>query len=135
MAFSDNSDDDDVLSEMNVTPLVDVMLVLLVIFIVTAPLLTKAIPLNLPKTDAVAPADQPDPVIVSIDKEGKYYIDQEALSLDALQQRVASAHEANERTGIQLRADETTEYGPIAKAMATIQKAGVTRVNVITSPN
>ena len=66
MAFS-TQDSDEVLSEINVTPLVDVMLVLLVVFIVTAPLLTNAIPINLPKTEAVAPVEQKDPLVVSID--------------------------------------------------------------------
>ena len=69
MAFS-TQDSDEVLSEINVTPLVDVMLVLLVVFIVTAPLLTNAIPINLPKTEAVAPVEQKDPLVVSIDGAG-----------------------------------------------------------------
>lgn len=70
MAFS-TQDSDEVLSEINVTPLVDVMLVLLVVFIVTAPLLTNSIPINLPKTEAVAPVEQKDPLVVSIDDKGK----------------------------------------------------------------
>ena len=70
MAFS-TQDSDEVLSEINVTPLVDVMLVLLVVFIVTAPLLTNAIPINLPKTQAVAPVEQKDPLVVSIDGAGQ----------------------------------------------------------------
>lgn len=135
MAFSNNSGDDDVLSEMNVTPLVDVMLVLLVVFIVTAPLLTKAIPLNLPKTNAVAPTDQPEPITISIDKDGKYYIDKTAMDLSTLEQRVGDMHKQNGKRGVQLRADQDTQYGPIAKAMASIQQAGVTKLNVVTSPN
>ena len=71
MAFS-TQDSDEVLSEINVTPLVDVMLVLLVVFIVTAPLLTNSIPINLPKTQAVAPVEQKDPLVVSIDDKGKF---------------------------------------------------------------
>lgn len=73
MSFS-TQDSDEVLSEMNVTPLVDVMLVLLVVFIVTAPLMTNAIKVNLPKTDAVAPAEKKDPVVVSVDQDGKFYL-------------------------------------------------------------
>lgn len=78
MAFS-TQDSDEVLSEINVTPLVDVMLVLLVVFIVTAPLLTNAIPINLPKTEAVAPVEQKDPLVVSIDGAGKLFINKDEI--------------------------------------------------------
>lgn len=128
-----SSDNDDVMSEMNVTPLVDVMLVLLVVFMVTAPLLTKSIPLNLPKTNAVAPANQPDPIIVSIDKNGNYFIGHEQMSLDHIQLRIEQAHNADAQQGVQLRADESVMYGPVAKAMAAIQKAGISRLAVVTS--
>ncbi|MCG4788059.1 biopolymer transporter ExbD, partial [Roseburia faecis] len=83
-AFS-TQDNDEVLSEINVTPLVDVMLVLLVVFIVTAPLLTNAIPINLPKTEAVAPIEQKDPVVVSIDDKGKVYINKDEIQPDLLE--------------------------------------------------
>lgn len=134
MAFSGNSDNDDVMSEMNVTPLVDVMLVLLVVFIVTAPLLTKSIPLNLPKTHAVAPANTPKPLVVSVDKSGNYYIGQTKVSLDELQSQVSQAHSSNPNQGVQLRADQGVQYGNVAKAMADIQRAGVTRLAVMTQP-
>ena len=73
MSFS-TQDNDEVLSEMNVTPLVDVMLVLLVVFIVTTPMMTNAIKINLPKTDAVATVQKKDPVVVSVDQDGKFYL-------------------------------------------------------------
>ena len=90
MAFS-TQDSDEVLSEINVTPLVDVMLVLLVVFIVTAPLLTNAIPINLPKTEAVAPPDQKDPLVVSIDGEGKLFINKDEIQPDLLQGNLEAA--------------------------------------------
>lgn len=130
MAFSHH--DDEVLSEMNVTPLVDVMLVLLVVFIVTAPLLTNAIPLKLPRTHAVAPPDRLKPVVVSVDRDGKYYIDRRQLSLEALGTEVSQAHQQDEQRGVQLRADQDVVYGRVARAMAVIQQAGVTRLAVIT---
>ena len=83
MAFS-TQDSDEVVSEINVTPLVDVMLVLLVVFIVTAPLLTHSIPINLPKTDAVAPVEQKDPVVVSIDDKSQFFFDKTPIALDQL---------------------------------------------------
>ncbi|WP_409161725.1 ExbD/TolR family protein [Pectobacterium sp. B2J-2] len=131
MAIS-NHQDDEILSEMNVTPLVDVMLVLLVVFIVTAPLLTNAIPLKLPRTNSVAPANQPQPLVVNIDREGNYYLERQPMTLEALSAAVGAAYKQDERRVVQLRADEQVVYGRVAKAMAAIQKAGVTRLAVIT---
>ncbi len=85
MAFSSSSEGDDVLSEINVTPLVDVMLVLLVAFIVTAPVMTNAISVNLPKTVATKPTEQLKPVTLSVDDKGNVYVDKEQVPLDALE--------------------------------------------------
>ena len=90
MAFS-TQDSDEVLSEINVTPLVDVMLVLLVVFIVTAPLLTNAIPINLPKTDSVAPVEQKDPLVVSIDDQGKVFINKDEVEAGLLEFNLQAA--------------------------------------------
>lgn len=80
-----HQDSDEVLSEMNVTPLVDVMLVLLVVFIVTTPLMTNAIKVNLPKTDAVAPAEKKNPVVVSVDQDGKFYLAKSEIAPELLE--------------------------------------------------
>lgn len=125
-------DDDEVLSEINVTPLVDVMLVLLVVFIVTAPLLTNSIPINLPKTDAVAPAEQKDPLVVSINSDGKVYINKEEIPADSLQQRLEQAKKDDDKVKVQLQADDKVDYGVVAKSMAAIEKAGITKLAVIT---
>jgi biopolymer transport protein ExbD len=132
MAFS-TQDSDEVLSEINVTPLVDVMLVLLVVFIVTAPLLTNAIPINLPKTDAVAPVEQKDPVVVSIDDKGQVLIAKEQIDLDQLQFHLQGAKAKDPDVRIQLQADNGVNYGVVAKAMAVIEKAGITKLAVITA--
>ncbi|QZN95192.1 ExbD/TolR family protein [Symbiopectobacterium purcellii] len=134
MAISHHQDDE-ILSEMNVTPLVDVMLVLLVVFIVTAPLLTNAIPLKLPSTASVAPPNQPKPLVVSVDKEGNYYIDRQQMPLEQIGLAVSAAHQQDEQRAVQLRADSQVVYEHVAKAMATIQKTGVTRLAVITDAN
>ena len=90
MAFS-TQDSDEVLSEINVTPLVDVMLVLLVVFIVTAPLLTNSIPINLPKTESVAPPEQKDPLVVSIDGAGKLFVNKDEIQPELLESNLAAA--------------------------------------------
>ncbi|KNC16114.1 MULTISPECIES: ExbD/TolR family protein [Pseudomonas] len=132
MAFS-TQDTDEVLSEINVTPLVDVMLVLLVVFIVTAPLLTNSIPINLPKTEAVAPAEQKDPLVVSIDGQGKLFINKDEIQPDLLQTNLQTARQKDPDVRVQLQADDGVNYGEVARAMASIEKAGITKLAVITA--
>lgn len=132
MAFS-TQDSDEVLSEMNVTPLVDVMLVLLVVFIVTAPMLTNAIPINLPKTEAVAPPDQKDPLVVSIDGTGKLFLDKDEIQPELLESSLRTAKDKNAELRVQLQADDKVDYGVVAKAMASIERAGITKLAVITA--
>ena len=136
MSFS-TQDSDEVLSEMNVTPLVDVMLVLLVVFIVTAPLLTNSIPINLPKTEAVAPLEQKDPLVVSIDGEGKLFINKDEVQADLLESSLIQAKQeaevAHEELRVQLQADDGVNYGEVARAMAAIERAGITKLAVITA--
>lgn len=132
MAFS-TQDSDEVLSEINVTPLVDVMLVLLVVFIVTAPLLTNAIPINLPKTESVAPVEQKDPLVVSIDDKGKVFINKDEIQADLLEFNLQAAKAKNPDLRVQLQADNGVNYGEVARAMASIERAGITKVSVITA--
>jgi biopolymer transport protein ExbD len=132
MAFS-TQDSDEVLSEINVTPLVDVMLVLLVVFIVTAPLLTNSIPINLPKTESVAPVEQKDPLVVSIDDKGKLFINKDEIHPDLLETNLRSAKDKNADVRVQLQADNGVNYGEVARAMASIEKAGITKLSVITA--
>lgn len=132
MAFS-TQDSDEVLSEINVTPLVDVMLVLLVVFIVTAPLLTNAIPINLPKTEAVAPVKQKDPLVVSIDAAGKLFINKDEIQPDLLEFNLQSAKAKDPDVRVQLQADDGVNYGEVARAMASIERAGITKLSVITA--
>ncbi|WKN24080.1 ExbD/TolR family protein [Azotobacter vinelandii] len=132
MAFS-TQESDEVLSEMNVTPLVDVMLVLLVVFIVTAPMLTNSIPINLPKTEAVAPPDTKDPLVVSIDGSGKLFIDKDEIQPDLLESNLQAAKAADAELRVQLQADDQVDYGVVARAMAAIERAGITKLAVITA--
>jgi len=132
MAFS-TQDSDEVLSEINVTPLVDVMLVLLVVFIVTAPLLTNAIPINLPKTEAVAPEEQKDPLVVSIDGSGKLFINKDEIQPDLLETNLKAAKDKDAELRVQLQADDGVNYGEVARAMAAIERAGISKLAVITA--
>ena len=131
-AFS-TQDSDEVLSEIYVTPLVDVMLVLLVVFIVTAPLLTNAIPINLPKTESVAPVEQKDPLVVSIDDKGKVFINKDEIQADLLEFNLQAAKAKNPDVRVQLQADNGVNYGEVARAMASIERAGITKLSVITA--
>ena len=132
MAFS-TQDNDEVLSEINVTPLVVVMLVLLVVFIVTAPLLTNAIPINLPKTDSVAPVEQKDPLVVSIDDQGKVFINKDEVEAGLLEFNLQAAKAKDPEVRVQLQADNGVNYGEVARAMASIERAGITKLSVITA--
>ena len=132
MAFS-TQDSDEVLSEINVTPLVDVMLVLLVVFIVTAPLLTNSIPINLPKTESVAPVEQKDPLVVSIDGQGKLFTNKDEIQPDLLETNLKAAREKAPDVRVQLQADDGVNYGEVARAMASIERAGITKLSVITA--
>ncbi|WP_144114003.1 ExbD/TolR family protein [Paraburkholderia sp. BCC1886] len=134
MAFTSSSDNDDVLSEINITPLVDVMLVLLVAFIVTAPLLNNAMHVNLPKTEATAAAPSTKTVTVSIDSHSQLYVDHTAQSLAQLDVSMHALAAGNPDASVSFQADETVPYGTVAKAMAAIQHAGVTKLAVLTAP-
>ena len=120
------------LSDINVTPLVDVMLVLLVIFIITAPLMASSIRLDLPKTDAGLPVDAPKSVSLAVDRSGQIFLNGQAVTSDALALRLTAAAEASRDTEVQLRADETVPYGRIVELMGIANKAGLTRIGFVT---
>ena len=122
------------MAEINMTPLIDVMLVLLVIFIITAPLFTHAIRLDLPKV-AAAPARQtPQTISLSIDAAGKIYWNGNVLTLDQMHARFVEAGKAAEQPEIQLRAERSTRYEVIAQVMGAAQQAGLERIGFVTDP-
>jgi biopolymer transport protein ExbD/biopolymer transport protein TolR len=135
MAISSQSDGDDVMSEINVTPLVDVMLVLLVAFIVTVPVMNNAIHVNLPKTAATKPAEPSKPVTISVNAEGKAYIDKHEVALPALENELKQRQAANPEQVYHLSSDEAVKYGSVAKVMAVIERAGITKLAVLTQSN
>ena len=126
------------MSEINVVPYIDVMLVLLVIFMVTAPMLTEGIQVELPQTFAKTMAkDQEEPVVVSVDAKGQYYINigdntDKPLSTEALITRVAAVMRHRPGQGIYIKGDKSVNYGAVVTIMAQLQKAGVARVGLMT---
>jgi biopolymer transport protein TolR len=119
------------MSEINVTPLVDVMLVLLVIFILTAPLLASAIRLDLPKTDAAKPADAPKFVTIVVDQAGEVFLNDKPVALEQLGSRLKETATQNADTEVQLRADQAVPYGKVVEVMGVAQKAGLTRIGFV----
>jgi biopolymer transport protein ExbD len=134
MAFSTGGDRSDVLSDINITPLVDVMLVLLVTFIITAPLLNNAVHINLPKTSTTAPPSDVKPVTVSIDGESRIFIDKREVKLEALEPELHELSSHNPDLALSLQADEGVPYRSVAKVIANIQRSGVTKLSVLTTP-
>ena len=120
------------MSDINMTPLVDVMLVLVVIFIITAPLMTSAIKLDLPKTSATNPVDVPKFVTVVIDKSGQVFLNEQATSLTQLTDSLKQIAIVKSDTEVQLRADETVAYGKVAEVMGVTQQAGLNRIGFVT---
>lgn len=122
------------MSEINVTPMVDVMLVLLVIFIIAAPLLNHAVKLDLPKANAEVLLKQPNMVNISFAADGKLYWDAEMIDFAGLEQRLAQAAKLPAQPEIVLRADKDTRFEMIAKVMASAQTLGLSKVGFATSP-
>ncbi len=114
------------------TPLIDVMLVLLVIFIITAPLMTSSLKLDLPKVDAAPPGETPQFIAVALDPQGRYYFGDEAVDPAALAVKVAEAARKNPQLEVQLRADQAVPYGRVAELIALVQKAGLSRIGFVT---
>jgi biopolymer transport protein ExbD len=134
MAFQVQGAGEEVMSEINVTPLVDVMLVLLVVFLVTAPLLTNTIRVNLPETSktAAVPSEPKKSVNLSIDSGGKVYIDRREVGLTRLEPELQALHASSRDLIVHLNADKAVSYGLVAKAMTAVDRAGITKLSVLT---
>ncbi|CAG4915770.1 ExbD/TolR family protein [Paraburkholderia saeva] len=122
------------MADINMTPLIDVMLVLLVIFIITAPLFTHAIRLDLPKVASAPSRETPQTISLSIDAAGKLYWDSTPLTLDQLRARFAEAGKRTDPPEIHLRAERSTRYETIAQVMGAAQQAGLERIGFVTDP-
>ena len=119
------------MSEINVTPFVDVMLVLLIVFMVTAPLLTVGVPIDLPKTKAQALSQPEEPLVISVNAAGEIYIQETTVELDNLVPRLLAITQNKPDTRIYVRGDRKINYGRIMEVMGTVNVAGFTRVALI----
>jgi biopolymer transport protein ExbD len=132
MGFKSDSGDRDAMSEINVTPLVDVMLVLLVVFIVTAPLLNQAVNVDLPKTEKTDPAPDKHLAAISINAAGEITLNEQAQELNGLEAALKAQLAADPELTVQIQADQAVPYGKVAEAMAIVHKAGINRLAFIT---
>ncbi|WP_282606704.1 protein TolR [Pelagibius sp. Alg239-R121] len=119
------------LSDINVTPFVDVMLVLLIVFMVTAPLLTVGVPVDLPKAKAQTLSDPDEPLVVSVNNKGLLFVQDTEVEIDRLVPRLIAITENKPDTRIFVRGDRNINYGRVMEVMATVNSAGFTRVALI----
>ena len=132
---SNGGDEDDAgmapLSEINVTPMVDVMLVLLIIFMVTAPLMMSGVPLQLPKTAATAIRKPQDPIILSLDREGRMFLGADPITADALPGRLRTMAQAAPDQIVYVRGDRALRYGRVMEVMGVVSASGFARVSLL----
>jgi len=120
------------MSDINMTPLIDVMLVLLVIFMITAPLMTSSLKLDLPRTEGAKPTDAEQFVTVAVNPQGQLFWGDEAIGAEQLKLRVRDAALRNPATEVQLRADQSVPYGRIAELIGLVQDGGLSRIGFVT---
>lgn len=133
MSFEANDNADEVMSEINMTPLVDVMLVLLVIFIITLPVIQHAVKVDLPRASSTRNATPPDNLQLSVDAQGQYFLGKQAISAEALQLRLEEDASKDPQPQLFIRGDKRVPYEFVAQAMSTAQRAGMQRIGFVTT--
>jgi len=132
--FSDN-DDNEMLSEINMVPLIDVMLVLLIVFIITVPVMKHAVNIDLPRASNEKELVKPETVRLSVDADGAYFWNEQKLADDnALQGHLAAAAAQEPQPNLHIRGDRAVRYERVAQAMAAAQQAGVKKIGFVTEP-
>ena len=130
-----SGDDDEVISTINTTPLVDVMLVLLIIFLITIPVVTTSIPVALPKERVEVRETKPENIIISVDKSGKiFWYDARIGDVEALVTKLKAVSKMNHQPEVQIRGDMAASYEGVGKILYACQRAGITKVAFITEP-
>lgn len=132
--MAQHTNTDRLMSDINIVPFVDVMMVLLVIFMVTAPMMTQGVDVNLPEATAMPMESQQETLVVSIDKEQQIHINDFAVEADYLRDKLANILENRPDRGVYLKADKEVPYGIVAKVMAEIKAAGVEKLGMVTIP-
>lgn len=128
MAFQLGDDDSQSMNEMNLIPLIDIMLVLMIIFLLTATVLNPTVPLELPKTSAEVNATPPEAIQISIDKDAGIFWDSDAISMEELEARLQQQSAAGKDPSVQLRADKDSKYDTVAQVLAAASQAGLSKI-------
>ncbi|MCC2633053.1 MAG: exbD [Ramlibacter sp.] len=134
MAFGTQDDTDDVMNEINMTPLVDVMLVLLIIFIITVPVMKHSVDIDLPRASSTPQEPPPQAVRLSVDAQGRYFWNEQEVGDAALPSRLAAAAAADPQPELHLRGDKDARYERVAQALAAAQRAGLRKIGFVTEP-
>ena len=134
MAFGTQDDSDEVMNEINMTPMVDIMLVLLIIFIITVPVMKHSVNIDLPRASNEAQNIKPETVRLSVDAQGAYFIDDAQIADADLPARLAAAAAQNPQPDLHIRGDKNVRYERVAQAMAAAQQAGLRKIGFITEP-
>ena len=122
------------MAEINVTPLVDVMLVLLIVFMITAPMLQHELDVNLPVAAGIPQVTTEDQVVLTVNKQGNIYLDQTAYTLDTLRPKLQTLYQTRRNKDIFLRADADVPYGKVIQVMDEVKKAGILKLGMMTQP-
>jgi biopolymer transport protein ExbD len=135
MAFGGGLDDEsEVMNEINMTPLVDVMLVLLIIFIITVPVLTHSVKVDLPRADNTPNEIKPETISLAVDAQGKIFWNETQVSFEELDTRLAGEANKNPQPEIHIRGDKSVDYEHVIKTMAAVQRAGILKLGFVTEP-
>ncbi|MEN0037863.1 MAG: biopolymer transporter ExbD [Cellvibrio sp.] len=135
MAFGGGLDDDvDVMNEINMTPLVDVMLVLLIIFIITVPVLTHSVKVDLPRADNTPNELKPETVNLAVNADGHVYWNETQVTMEELELRLATEASKQPQPEVHIRGDRTVDYEHVIKTMAAVQRSGILKLGFVTEP-
>jgi biopolymer transport protein ExbD len=134
MSFGTQDDNDDVMNEINMTPMVDIMLVLLIIFIITVPVMKHSVNVDLPRATNEAQNIKPETLRLSVDAQGTYFLNEAAVSDAELPTRLKAASTQNPQPELHIRGDKSVRYERVAQAMAAAQQAGLRKIGFVTEP-
>ena len=134
MAFGTQDDNDDVMNEINMTPLVDVMLVLLIIFIITVPVMKHSVNVDLPRATSTPQDAKPDTIRLSVDAQGRFFWNEQPIAEEALLPRLQAEARREPQPELHLRGDKDARYESVAQALAAAQRSGLRKIGFITEP-